>query len=133
MKKDPFMPRPDEGKSKWMDNFSAKLPFYAGKYNITPEEVAQTQQDALVFAGILNYRDQLDAYVTAMTGLKNIARDGTKDNTTLQVPMPPTPMFSGSVIPGIFVLWRLLTASNHTSITILPMEVNWGWKEWHQV
>lgn len=102
MSKDYFLPRSDEEKSNWLNNFDAKLPFYAAKYGITPEEVAQIQQDAAVFASILNYRDQLNAHVTAMTGLKNIVRDGTKDNSALQVPMPPTPMFSGSVVPGIF-------------------------------
>lgn len=102
MQKNPFMPRSDEEKSKWLDNFSAKLPFYAAKYNITPEEVAQVLQDALVFASILNYRDLLDAYVTAMTGLKNILRDGLKNGGTMQIPMPPVPMFPGTLLPGIF-------------------------------
>jgi hypothetical protein len=102
MQKDPFMPRSDEGKSKWIDNFSTQLPFYAPRYNVTPEEVAQTQQDALVFASILSYRDQLDAYVSAMTGLKNVLRDGLKNGSIMEIPMPPTPMFPGALLPGIF-------------------------------
>jgi hypothetical protein len=34
MSKKAFMPRPDLEKNEWLQNFAAKLPTYAAKYNI---------------------------------------------------------------------------------------------------
>lgn len=102
MSKNYYLPRMDEDKATWLNNFAAKLPIYAGKYNITPEEIQDMQSSALYFNSVLDYTNQYKAYASSVTNFKNILRDGVKKGTISEIPMPPAPMLPQSVPPGIF-------------------------------
>lgn len=48
MAKNYYLPKGDEDRVIWLNNFAVKLPTYASKYGITPEETMGTQNDAAV-------------------------------------------------------------------------------------
>lgn len=102
MAKNYYLPRSDEDKGKWLNNYAFKLPNYAAKYSITSEEVADMQNSSLVFEVILQYKNQLTAYVSAFVDFKNIVRDGSNNNAPLNIPTLPAFMHPASIVPGIF-------------------------------
>lgn len=102
MPKGYYMPRGDEGKSAWLQNLGTKLPNYANKYDLTPEEVADVQNSAIAFANVLQYKKQLEAYLKAYVEYKDLLRDDPVGTKPLEPPMPPMPMFGGPMLPGIF-------------------------------
>lgn len=102
MSKNYYLPRTDEDKATWLNNFALKLPIYASKYNITPEEIQDMQSSAQYFDALLDYNNQFKAYVSSVTAFKNLLRDGAKNGTVSEMPMPPAVMLPPAVAPGIF-------------------------------
>lgn len=98
-----YLPRADEDKAIWLNNFAAKLPLFAMKYGITPEEIMDMQQSAIHFTEVLNFRSQHDAFQSSITAYKNGIRDGIKNGSTLQPLTMPMINISTQVEPGIFV------------------------------
>ncbi len=102
MAKSYYLPKSDEDRVLWLNNFSTKIVYYAIKYNITPEEVMDMQNSALYFEAVVKYKNQLNAHNTATTDHKNAMRDGLPDDATLQGLQPPMLMLPAPVQPGIF-------------------------------
>lgn len=110
MKKNYYLPRGDKEKDPWLQNIAAKLPIYAAKYDISQEDVMGTQSDSVAFEGLMQYKTSIEAYCSSFFGFKDLARDGAKGIDIIQMPMPPTPMFSGPIRAGIFVRITALVA-----------------------
>lgn len=103
MKKNFYLPRAEEERVLWLNNFAAKLPLYANKYSITPEELMDMQQSALFYAALNDAINQYRNFQSALFKYRDDVRDGTKNGGTLQpltMPMINLPM---PVASGIFV------------------------------
>lgn len=103
MKKNFYLPRAEEERVPWFNNFAVKLPLYANKYSITPEELMDMQQSAPFYAALNDAINQHRNFQSAMFKYRDDVRDGTKNGGTLQpltMPMINLPM---PVAPGIFV------------------------------
>jgi len=98
-----YMPYNDEERASWLNNFASKLPQYASKYGIAPEEMMDIQNSAQYFTAVLNYRTQLQAFQAAVTDHKNALVKGLKAGAVLQLLTPPNFMLSMPVEAGIFI------------------------------
>lgn len=120
MKKDHYLPRAEEDRVTWLNNFAAKLVYYAAKYMITPEELMDMQQSALYYAAITDFLNQLRNTLTSTVKHRDVARDGVKNGGMLQpLSLPMMPMVA-PVAPGIFVrvasLVKRIKAHMHYSV-----------------
>jgi hypothetical protein len=102
MSKTYYLPRGDEERATWLNNFAVKLPNFTMKYSIVPEELADMQQSALYFDALIKYQNQSKAYQNAITKHKDAMRNGLKAGSTLQPLTPPAMMLPPAVEPGIF-------------------------------
>lgn len=85
-----YLPRTDEGKTPWVDNFNSKLQGYSAKYNISPTEisdVASIKEDWVYRMGAIT---KVQAYSQAITKWKNYLRDGAPEGAMVTMPQPPT-------------------------------------------
>ncbi|MFN7119467.1 MAG: hypothetical protein ACK4TA_21910 [Saprospiraceae bacterium] len=101
MKKTAYMPRAENEKVTWFNNFSAKLGFYAAKYNISQEELMDVQQSAVFYTTMHHFLNQCDSFLSAAYKYRDMVRDGSNNDAAFQ---PLTmPMFSlpTPVAPGI--------------------------------
>lgn len=105
-----YMSRSDEGKASLLQNLSIKLPIYATKYDIPPEELSYIQMAASAFASALQYKTQLEANLKAFIEFKDRLRDGPISTTPIEPPMPPMPALGGPILPGIFARVAALVA-----------------------
>lgn len=105
MAKQYFIPRNDPDRQNWLKNFSAKLPSYVNKYNITPAEVADVQNGAAYFNYVQDYRILFVDYLTKLTAYKKELIDGVAIGASSSVvPTVPTlPTAPAVVASGIFV------------------------------
>lgn len=110
MPKEYYLPRRDEEKATWLQNFVAKLAVLADKYGITPQEIMEIQNDAILFLSILQYNAQLGTHQKAFVEFKDLVRDGAKGMTSIDMPAFPVPMFGGPIVPGIFARCTALVA-----------------------
>lgn len=102
MAREYYLPYSDEDRVIWLKNFANKLPQYAGKYSITAEEVADMMSSAQFFSDLIDYKNQMTAYLAGVTNYKNAMRNGLKAGATLEPLMPPAPLMAAPVEPGIF-------------------------------
>ena len=99
-----FIPQTDAGKALWLKNFSNKLPQFTAKYNITPAELADVQQNAVAFDYWVNFKNQGDEFNKKLTKYKNEVRDGIKVNATPSIlPVLPSVGTPPPTNPGVFV------------------------------
>jgi len=99
-----FLPRNDNDKSIWLQNFAGKLPIYSGKYGITENDVIDTQNGAAYFAYWLNYQNQFKEFSNKIIAYKNDVRDGVPDSgEESMLPIAPTPGTAPTAVPaGVF-------------------------------
>jgi hypothetical protein len=90
-----FTPRDNPGKSVWLKNFAIKLPLYAAKYNITPNEVNDIVQSSHFFSYVIEYQRQIDEYKTNLTAYRDELRDGVQQFGILQ-DLPTLPPFAAA-------------------------------------
>ncbi len=103
MAKNYFIPRADADKQLWLQNFAAKLPTYAVKYEILAADVTDTQKGSAYFSYWLNYQNQFNEFAKKVTQFKTELRDGI---TSGGAGVPPSaPVFGAApaaVDPGVF-------------------------------
>lgn len=104
MAKKSFLPKDDEGKLLWLNNFAAKLSGYATKYGITAAEITDMEESEEYFNYWFIHRNQEQEFTSKLTAYKNELRDGVKAGGTPSVmPVPPAPgVAPTAVAPGIF-------------------------------
>src|SRR3990172_10867957 len=86
MPNQPYLPRTDEQKKNWLNNFAAKKNTHQGVFGFTGAEVTSTQQDAIMFAYIIALIFQNREDMKEFTAYKNILRDGPKSAPTTTFP-----------------------------------------------
>lgn len=116
MKKSFYLPRAEDEKVTWLNNFAAKLNTYASKYNITPEELMNTQQSAVFYEAMNNFLHQYDNFLSGAYKYRNTLRDGEKNDTTLQPLAIPMINLPAPVAPGIFVRVKAIVNRIKSSI-----------------
>lgn len=99
-----FLPSDNPGKSVWLKNFAIKLPLYAAKYNVTPDEVSDMAKSSDCFSYVVDYQRQIDEYKLNLTTYRDEVRDGKQQFGILQG-LPALPTFATAppmVANGIF-------------------------------
>ncbi len=123
-----FMPNTDSGKADLLDHLASTLPHYAALLEVSNEDLASFQADALAFRYTLKSLADMQAYTHHLTEFKNLLRDGgagSADWATVPMlaePMPP------AVIPGIISRLSALAAhlkshKNYTSAIGLDLSL----------
>jgi hypothetical protein len=103
MSKNYFLPRADADKAIWLQNYSSKLPKYAGAYGISDAEVSDMLNASTDFNYWLNYQTQNDSFQQKLTQYKNDLRDGVANGAQAVPPSPPNIAGAPTVVqPGIF-------------------------------
>jgi hypothetical protein len=105
-----YLPKSDEERAPWLNNFAAKLPKYATKYNITPEEVMDMQMSAPYYDVFVKYRVQSGAFQYSLTDHRDIMSEGVSNGTTLEPLQPPMLTLPPAPQPGIFKRVRALVS-----------------------
>ena len=115
-----FMPSTDGGKADLLDHVASTLPHYAALLEVTIEDLASFQADALAFRYTLKSLVDMQAYAHHWTEFKNLLRDGGAGSADWVVaPMLVEPM-PAAVSPGIIPRLSTLVAhlkshKNYTS------------------
>jgi len=115
-----FMPNTDGGKADLLDHAASTLPHYATLLEVTNEDLASLQADALAFRYILKSMADMQAYAHHLTEFKNILRDGSAATVGWAVPPmlvePTPPAVSSGIIPRLSTLVaHLKSHKNYTS------------------
>lgn len=98
------MPRTEEARLPWLQNFANKIGGYATKYGITATETADMVAAAAYYGYWSNYINQYSEFVKKLPQFRNELRDGIEDGATPSV-VPTPPVFGAApaaVAPGIF-------------------------------
>jgi len=109
-KKAYYLPKSDEERVPWLHNFATKLPNYAAKYNITPEEIMDMQNSASYFDAFVKYRNQSGNFQNSLTNHRDVISNGLSNGATLQALQPPVMMLPEPPPPGIFKRARALVS-----------------------
>ena len=123
-----FMPTTDGGKADLLDHVASTLPHYAALLEVTIEDLASFQADALAFRYTLKSLVDMQAYAHHWTEFKNLLRDGGPGSADWVVaPMLVEPM-PAAVSPGIIPRLSTLVAhlkshKNYTSAIGLALGV----------
>lgn len=97
-----YLPRDDQSKSLWLQNFVAKLPGYAIKYGIESQKISDLQADSEFFTDLLYYKNRIDEYSRKLTAYKKEVRDNSESSDVSIFPAPPLPNFNAPTSNGIF-------------------------------
>jgi len=112
MAKQSFMPRIDNDRQLWLQNFANKLPNYATKYGVADADVTDMQNSSASFSYWLDYKNQFGDFIKKVTQFKNELKNGvTSGGSASAVPVPPT--FAAAptaVAPGIFSRASIIAA-----------------------
>ncbi len=124
MAKEYYLPSNDEERAAWLNNFAAKLPNFAMKYGITPEENTDMQQSATYYDALIKYKNQSSAYQNAITKHKEAIRSGLNSGGMLQPLMPPMMMLPPAVAPGVFTRAKAIVNRIKASINYSEADSN---------
>lgn len=104
MSKSYYLPRTDEQKATWLNNFAIKLPALITKYNITGTEQLDIVASAAYFDGLVKLKNQFVAFQAALTAYKNAMRDG---DATVSTVFPQVPMVTLPAAPAFDIFGRV--------------------------
>ncbi len=115
-----FMPNTDSGKADMLEHAASTLPHYAALLEVTNEDLASLQADALAFRYTLKCFGDMQAYAHHWTEYKNILRDGGVTTVGWAVPPmltePTPPTVNSGIIPRLSALVaHLKSHKNYTS------------------
>ena len=115
-----YMPNTDVGKADLLEHVASTLPHYAAILEVTNEDLASLQADALAFRHILKIMGDMQAYAHHLTEFKNILRDGSAPILGWTVPPmlvePTPPVVNSGIIPRLSALVaHLKSHKNYTS------------------
>ena len=123
-----FMPNTDGGKADLLEHVASTLPHYAVLLEVTNEDLASLQADALAFRYTLKSLGDMQAYAHHLTEFKNILRDGSAAIVGWTVPPmlaePPPLAVNSGIIPRLSALVaHLKSHKNYTSAIGLDLGV----------
>ena len=84
-----FTPKDNSSKAELLVHVAATLPKYTGTLEISEEDLASLQADAVGFRYALNGLSRMQSYSHNCTAFKNLLKDGGTDATLLTEPIPP--------------------------------------------
>ena len=117
-----YMPKDDSGKADLLDHVAATLPKYAALLEISPEDLASLQADAVAFRYALNLHNYAQSYHHNCTAFKNQLRDGGTDATLWPIPPllpePIPPIGKSGIIPRFSLFVTRLKAHKNYSPAI---------------
>ncbi len=89
MRKQFYLPQTDPEKAIWLNNLSAKIPAYGGKYALTVPELNDVADIHADFTYRMQAVNKIAAYSKQWTAYKNALRDGLPVGAEVQPPIPP--------------------------------------------
>ncbi|HMQ70685.1 MAG TPA: hypothetical protein PKA90_16990 [Ignavibacteria bacterium] len=103
MAKSHYVPKTDDGKVTWLNNFSSKLPDHASVLGLSPEQITSVQNDAAMFSYIVNLVNSFKTGLAERVGYKDLLKNGAENS-----PLGPAPVYNNTPAPtvvpaGIFV------------------------------
>ena len=108
MAKKHYLPKSDEGKGVWLNNFSEKLPNHAAALGISADTLTSVQNDAKMFNYMVNLVNAFKNGQGERVGYKDILKFGPEGTV-----LGPVPVFNNvpppaNVQSGIFIRIRRL-------------------------
>ncbi|MBI5779106.1 MAG: hypothetical protein HZA49_06580 [Planctomycetes bacterium] len=103
-----FIPKSDPGMAAFLRNLANKIGGYAATFNLTPAEVASAKNDAARFTYILKVQEAYKTFKQAISGYKDMLRDGPGDAPVGDLVFPTMPAAPALVNSGIFPRIRKL-------------------------
>lgn len=103
-----FISKSDQGKAAFLRNLANKIGGYAVTFSLSPAEVTSVQNDAARFTYILKVQEAYKTFKQAISGYKNMLRDGPMDTTISELVFPTPPAAPTPVSNGIFIRIRKL-------------------------
>ena len=120
------MPRTDEKRLPWLQNFSAKLPTYKTKYGIADADVTKVSDILIAFIYWINYLIIFNEFISGATAYKNELVSGVDAGSPPSViPVIPDPGHAPTPVePGAFAWISKLanTIKNHPAYTLADGE-----------
>ena len=117
-----FMPKDDSSKADLLDHVAATLPKYMGTLEISADDLASLQADAVGFRYALNGLSRAQSYAHNCTAFKNLLRDGGTDATEWPIPPllpePIPPIVKSGIIPRFSLFVTRLKAHKNYSPAI---------------
>ena len=117
-----YMPKDDSGKADLLDHVATTLPKYAALLEISAEDMASLQADAVAFRYALNLHNYAQSYHHNCTAFKNQLRDGGTDATLWPIPPllpePIPPIVKSGIIPRFSLFITRLKAHKNYSPAI---------------
>lgn len=102
MAKSHYLPRTDQERVVWLNNFSAKFAVYASGFGLA-SEVAGVAKDAAMFAYTVAMVENSTTTKEQWVDFKNLMRNGTPTQLAVPIIVPPAPPAAPAAIPaGIF-------------------------------
>ncbi|MBI4713547.1 MAG: hypothetical protein HY762_09675, partial [Planctomycetes bacterium] len=108
MPKHDFIPKSDPGMAAFLRNLANKIGGYAATFNLSPAEVASVKNDAARFTYILKVQEAYKTFKQAISGYKDMLRDGPMDTAIGELVFPTPPAAPTPVSAGIFPRIRKL-------------------------
>ncbi len=103
MAKDHYLPRTDEGRLIWINNFSTKIGNYVSTLGLTAADVTSAKNDAAMFAYLVNAVEVFTTAKEQRVNFKNLVKDGPLGKPLGLVPdAPALGTKPADVAPGIF-------------------------------
>lgn len=102
-RKQRYLPDTDPAKVNWLNNYAEKKDTHSALFGFNPASVSDTQDDAAMFAYIVNVISQNKTDSQEFTAYKNILRDGPSDEPTATFPTyEPVAALPAIVLADIF-------------------------------
>lgn len=116
MSKAYYLPTSDEQRAIWLNNFAAKLPTLAAKYNISATEQADVTQSAVYFDALIKLKNQFVTFQSSLISFKNAMRNGEQVGATITTfPIVPTATLPTAPAFDIFGRMTAIVAKIKTS------------------
>ena len=103
MRKSFYLPRADKAKAIWLNNFASKFATLAPQFGFTPAEAAAVNDDAAMFAYIIDLIAAFTSEKEERVSYKNLLRSGATGSPAETFPTMPVIADPPALVPfGIF-------------------------------
>jgi len=120
MSKGPYVPKSDQDKVTWLNNFANKFAGYAAMFGFTPADVTSVNNDATMFAWLIALVETFTSAKEERVNYKNLIRSGVIGSAVGALPTAPVvPASPTTVGAGVFpriakIVQQIKGKSNYT-------------------